>query len=612
VTTIQPQRDPVEITADEQRVSDACARALARHPRVFQRANLLVHVLRDDVAIGGVRRPRSSPRIAELSQHYLRGLSTEVVYWFSTRFTRSGDVEQVQQHPPPWAIANVHTRGHWEGVRPLEGVSEVPILRPDGTLFEAPGYDPVTAVVYEPACEFPAIPQKPTPQDAADALEILREPFCDFPFETPAHASTAIAFLLTPLARRAYRGPAPLFLLDANTRGSGKSLLADVVAEVATGRPMPRMPPSSDDEELRKAITSMALAGVGMVLIDNVAGSLGGPVLDSVITSETWRGRVLGESRDVEIPFGAVWAATGNNVQLVGDLARRTAHVRLESDQENPETRQGFKHARLLDWVRENRPRLVAAALTLLRAYLLAGSPDQAIAPWGSFDGWSGLIRQALVFAGAVDPGLAREKLKEESDSSAGALADLLVGWEEVCRRYNGACSVNQALDELRRNDSESTGPHPSEPRRYSRLRDALSELCPTPPGKLPSARSVGNKLRGLKGRVANGRKLSLAHSHTREGATWRVVKAGGDSGDDPAATVTQQSPTESQRNGRKAQGKAASCDCGDSGSPPGTFLDSSHAGDIEQSHYSHESHGAPPPNAGDAWEPDDDGEVLL
>ena len=43
----------------------------------------------------------------------------------------------------------------------------------------------------------------------------------DFPFAQPEHKSTFLAFLLTALARYAFSGPAPLFLIDANVRGSG-------------------------------------------------------------------------------------------------------------------------------------------------------------------------------------------------------------------------------------------------------------------------------------------------------------------------------------------------------------------------------------------------------
>ncbi|MEZ6073962.1 MAG: hypothetical protein R3C10_27700 [Pirellulales bacterium] len=113
----------------------------------------------------------------------------------------------------------------------------------------------------------------------------------------------------------------------------------------------------------------------------------------------------MGRSEIVEMPLLTTWAATGNNVVLMADTSRRVCHIRLESRLENPEEREGFRHPHLTRWVAENRPVLLAAALTVLAAYCRAGRPDQGLKTWGSFEGWSQLVRQALVWAGQPDPG---------------------------------------------------------------------------------------------------------------------------------------------------------------------------------------------------------------
>jgi putative DNA primase/helicase len=56
-----------------------------------------------------------------------------------------------------------------------------------------------------------------------------------------------------------------------------------------------------------------------------------------------------------------------------------------------------------------SRAQLVAAGLTVLRGYSAAGRPDMRLPPWGSFEGWSKLVRGALVWAGEADPGETRE-----------------------------------------------------------------------------------------------------------------------------------------------------------------------------------------------------------
>src|SRR5262249_27110304 len=141
--------------------------------------------------------------------------------------------------------------------------------------------------------------------------------------------------------------------------------------------------------------------------------------LDAALTGVVWKDRILGRSEIVEMPLVTTWAATGNNVVLGGDLSRRGCHIRLDSKLENPEERADFRHQELLRWVRQERPRLLAAALTILAAYCKAGRPDQRLKTWGSFGGWSGLVRQAIVWSGLPDPGETREELARSSDREA-------------------------------------------------------------------------------------------------------------------------------------------------------------------------------------------------
>src|SRR5262249_20913314 len=63
-------------------------------------------------------------------------------------------------------------------------------------------------------------------------------------------------------------------------------------------------------------------------------------------------------------------------------------------------------------------------------------------------------------------------------------------------------------------------------PSEFELLRSALLELCPAGHGKLPSPRSVGNKLRHLRSRVVGGKALDKREQHGT--AFWLVVNAPG------------------------------------------------------------------------------------
>jgi hypothetical protein len=265
-----------------------------------------------------------------------------------------------------------------------------------------------------------------------------------------------------------------------------------------------------EDDEMRKRITAIALGGDQIVLIDNIARELGSASLDAALTGTIWKDRILGRSEIVEMPLVTTWAATGNNVVLLADTSRRVCHIRLESNLENPEERDDFKHANLLGWVRDQRPRLLSGALTVLCAYCRAGRQNQSLKPWGSFEEWSDLVRQALVWIGMPDPGETREELARSSDREAAALRAVIQGWPDIDPDKTGL-SAAKLLERLDKSPEE-----------YEFLRCAILDLCPAPAGKLPSPRSLGNKLRHVRGRVVGGKAIDSRDQHGT--AVWFVA----------------------------------------------------------------------------------------
>src|SRR5262249_27707687 len=141
---------------------------------------------------------------------------------------------------------------------------------------------------------------------------------------------------------------------------------------------------------------------------------------------DRWKDRVLGVNRVYDGPLNVCWVATGNNVQLQADTARRCSHCRIETQVERPELQSGFKHPDLRKHVRANRGPLLSAALTILRGWYVAGCPQQGLKPWGSFEGWSGVVREAVVFAGLPDPGETRLALQTMADRDAQAVSLLI------------------------------------------------------------------------------------------------------------------------------------------------------------------------------------------
>jgi hypothetical protein len=220
----------------------------------------------------------------------------------------------------------------------------------------------------------------------------------------------------------------------------------------------------------------------------------------------TWTDRILGKTEMMSVPLATTWYASGINMAFGEDTIRRLCPARLCSPEERPEERTGFRHPELLAWVSEERPRLVAAALTILRSYCAAGRPDMRLRPWGSYEAWSAIVRNALAWVGELDPGEAREELASSADTTKNALASLLVGWRELFGDVGG--SIAEALAVIER-DKRETIP------RHARLTAAVAELVPTPAGKPTSALSLAKRMQRARKRVIGG--LALDH---REGVS--------------------------------------------------------------------------------------------
>jgi hypothetical protein len=212
-------------------------------------------------------------------------------------------------HPPSGVSQVLLARNNWQ-LRPLRGITEIPILRPDGSILASPGYDGATALLYAPApgLHVPTIPEVPTRHHVQEAIDyILNEVLIDFPFVddgdgASASRANAVALLLTPIVRPLINDLAPVAVLDKPQQGTGAGLYTEVVSTIATGRPSSITSAPHTDDEWRKRITSLLLAGHSMIIIDNVEGPLHAPSLGAALTARVWSDRRMGQVRDGHAP----------------------------------------------------------------------------------------------------------------------------------------------------------------------------------------------------------------------------------------------------------------------------------------------------------------------
>jgi hypothetical protein len=509
-------KQAVIIGTDEHRVASETVLALASDTDVYHRGGFLVHISREG-SVGDIIRTAGSPTIVMMPLPFLRERITVNVDLL--RYDQHGEI--VPAHPPQWLSPAIHSRRNWPELRQLTAISDAPILRSDGTIHQSPGYDARTGVLYEPSISFPKISGSISRQDAIRHVESLYEVVKDFRFEKDIHRSAWLAGLLTPLARHAFSGPSPLFLIDANIRGAGKGMCAQTIGQIVLGRPTPVSGYIHDHVEFKKTITSFAIAGDPLVLLDNITGVFGNEALDRALTGERWSDRILGGNGMVNVALTAVWYATGNNVQVAADLARRLIHIRLDVLEEKPEEREDFEHADLAGWIARNRPELLASALAVLSGYIQAGRPEPSrkLTPFGSYEGWSGLVRQAIVWADQPDPCLTRAGLVESADS----INDLV---HQVVDAFHGyeTPSVGIVISDL------VSRLYPAD-RQYApvtpdcvKMRAALEAVAGCRSGQVPSVRTISNRLKNFRRRVVDGKFLDVDRTlKGKSGVSWRV-----------------------------------------------------------------------------------------
>ena len=485
-------------------------------PILYQRARRPVLIAAGVKPPRWLRRPPDAPTILEASEAALYELASRAAHWHKWD---KGKKEWQAVLPPRLFVPTVLGRP-FSPFPALEGIIHSPTLRPDGSLLDTPGYDAATGLYFDTnGTTFPPLSDDPDIFDAQCALNTLKDVLCGFLWAHDYDCLAALAAILTGVCRYTIMGNVPLFGISATTRASGKGLLADVIALIGTGRRAPLWSQAEDDAEERKRLLALGMDGDPLVCIDNVTRPLGSAPLDLALTSTTFKDRVLGTQTSKEVPLYALFLATGNNLQYVGDLARRVVPILLDPAMEKPEERTGFRYPDLLTHVAKVRPQLVHAALTIVKAYYVAGCPTQALSAYGSFQPWSDLIRSALVWAGEGDPCEGRKTLVAQ-DLGHEALAGLLEAWHACYPPGDHVTLKRLARDIVVYKDKSLPIPNPNT---WDDLEQAVLEFDQgSSRHRAVNTRTLGHALKRVQGRII-ARKRFVRAGDYQHALEWKV-----------------------------------------------------------------------------------------
>lgn len=462
--------------------------AADRLPDLYKRSGGPCWVHQDD---------EGNPLMQQLGTDNLRAyLADNVLTYTVSSDPGTGGTQEVRELFMPKTCGTILGRKDWP-LPPLRGIVTSPVVRPDGTLIQTPGYDTATGLYLQPRVAL----RRLRPDVTADSLEkakniVLGQMLADFPWVQPSDRAHYLGALLTPILRPYFHGPTPMFILSSTSSGSGKSLLKDIFkyAYGASDTPWPE-----NDTELRKSITTqLYTTGQPVIVLDNLPNgyTVKSPVLSALLTAEHWGDRVLGANASVTMPNDRLWILTGNGLQTGGDNGRRALWVRINPNVPDPDQRDGFKVGDLRPWLRANTSTVVAALVTMVRAWLAEGARTVRTRK-GDYSEWASMMAGLLDFLGV--PGWMADRddaMKQDSESATWAA--FLIAWQE---RFDTEIVTAGAAG------------------------SALTEYVPRHPktGEPPSANALGSWLKARDGRFFGNLRVIRVWDSRRCQNRWRV-----------------------------------------------------------------------------------------
>jgi putative DNA primase/helicase len=431
-------------------------------------------------------------------------------YW--GKITRTGEFVRID--PPDKIVEQIMGMVEEWPFPPLAGVITCPTLRPDGSLLATEGHDLATGLVLYQTVPTPPIAELPSRLDADRALALLRGLLQEFPFVNDASRSVALSQIMTPVLRGAFP-VAPMHLTNAPEAGTGKSYLADIASAIATGERCAVIALAPNPEETEKRVIGAALAGYPIIALDNVRELLQGDFLCQVTERPLLQLRRLGSSDQIRVANTFTLFVNGNNATVAADLVRRTISCMLDANMESPEKRTFSTNP--LAIVLHNRGAYIAACLTIARAYIAAGSPRR-LDPLPSYEGWSNLIRSALVWLGCADPVDTMEAARGADPVREDRVA-VFTAWHDELIIDDQYLAAELAELAAARHDSDQSFVRPA---LYGALR-AVAAPRRSNGGQI-DARRLGIWLKKNENTIANGHKLVADRGDTQR-PRWKLIR---------------------------------------------------------------------------------------
>lgn len=340
---------------------------------------------------------------------------------------RSKNNQKVLKDPPDNILKQILSLGSERKLKPLVSVINNSLVRLDGSVLSKPGYDESSRLFVDLNVEANSISSFSV-RGLEQSLNTIFEAFNSFPFIDTTDRSVLLAAVFTAVQRPIIE-TAPAIGFDAPVQGSGKTLLAKSIGAICTGKNCAVWPDiGSNEEEIRKRLFTILKQGDRVGVWDNILGVFNSKSLASLLTSESYQDRLLGQSNQLSLPNRLFLILTGNNLTLSGDMVRRVLKCRIDPQTDRPYAREFYIDP--VSFVISNRNKIIESVINIILAHRNSG--ERVPGRMASFEQWDDMVRQPIAWlsrvlpeAGLCDPMKAIDEA-QKNDPEKLALGDVL------------------------------------------------------------------------------------------------------------------------------------------------------------------------------------------
>jgi hypothetical protein len=220
-----------------------------------------------------------------------------------------------------------------------------------------------------------------------------------FPFADEITKSRAISLIITPFIY--INGITPIGIYLGNRERIGKDYLASLTRILANDN-CGELPPLKNDEETRKTLLALAQANEEFAHFSNNTGHMNSPSLEQAVTSKVLKGRILGKTEIISVPFDLIVSLSGNaGWSLTPDLTYRSVIVVLHSDEEDILQREFKTSPALL--AEQHREEFWNTIQKMYKLWVKKGKPIGKIRH-ATFPEWGQIIGGIMEANGYINP----------------------------------------------------------------------------------------------------------------------------------------------------------------------------------------------------------------